>query len=387
MIDKKICVYSGVSPSTTFIERLIVGLSESNNQILLVGRKNKEIEYNSNVINATYKNEFIQLLFILKYYLPLPIEHKRLVRSQIKFRSSLKVKLKKLSEISLVLFHKPDIFHIQWAKSIEEWIFLKEAGIKVIVSLRGAHINYSPIIDEHLGEMYKNVFPSVDGFHGVSQAIIEEARKYNLNTSNCKVVYSGLKLDKFEYKKKIFNQGKIDILSIGRAHWKKAYPFAIDVLSEFLKFNPNIRYKIIGGHSEETLFQTQQLNVEKNIELLGNLPFEEVKSNLYKADVLLLSSYEEGIANVVLEAMAFGVLVISSDCGGMSEVIEDGVNGFLFENRSKESLLSKLMLVSQLKNEEYQRITKNARQTIEERFTEGNMVDGMLNLYHHILSY
>jgi colanic acid/amylovoran biosynthesis glycosyltransferase len=382
----KIAIYSGVSPSTTFIERLIVGISESNNQILLVGRKNKEIAYNSNVINATYKNDFILLLFILKYYLPLSIEHKRLVRSQIKLRSSLKVKLKKLAEISLVLFHKPDIFHVQWAKSIEEWIFLKETCIKVIVSLRGAHINYSPIIDEYLGKMYRNIFPLMDGFHGVSQAIIEEARKYNLNISNFKVVYSGLDLDKFEYKEKIISQGKINILSIGRSHWIKAYPFAIDVLSEFLKFNSNIHYKIIGGNTEETLFQINQLNVGKNIELLGNLPFEEVKSNLYKADVFLLPSYEEGIANVVLEAMALGILVISSDCGGMSEVIEDGVNGFLFENRSKESLLSKLMLVSQFKNEDYQRITKNARQTIEERFTEEIMVESMLELYSHALA-
>ena len=382
----KIAIYSGVSPSTTFIERLIVGISESNNQILLVGRKNKEIAYNSNVINATYKNDFILLLFILKYYLPLSIEHKRLVRSQIKLRSSLKVKLKKLAEISLVLFHKPDIFHVQWAKSIEEWIFLKETCIKVIVSLRGAHINYSPIIDEYLGKMYRNIFPLMDGFHGVSQAIIEEARKYNLNISNFKVVYSGVDLDKFEYKEKIISQGKINILSIGRSHWIKAYPFAIDVLSEFLKFNSNIHYKIIGGNTEETLFQINQLNVGKNIELLGNLPFEEVKSNLYKADVFLLPSYEEGIANVVLEAMALGILVISSDCGGMSEVIEDGVNGFLFENRSKESLLSKLMLVSQFKNEDYQRITKNARQTIEERFTEEIMVESMLELYSHALA-
>lgn len=382
---KKVCIYSGVSPSTTFIERLIVGLSETDTEILLVGRRHEEIKYNTQVHNATYKNYFAQFFSILRYYIPLSLKNKKLIGAQIKLQSSVKVKLKKLAEISIILWHKPDIFHIQWAKSIGEWIFLKEAGIKIVLSLRGAHINYSPIIDKNLANLYKQLFPIVDGFHGVSKAIIEEAQKYNLSTSSAKVVHSGLDLKKFEFNQKVFDRSQLNILSIGRVHWKKAYPLAIDVFNEFRNFDTNFNYTIIGGSSEEIIFQISQLKLNSHIKIIKKLPIGEVITMLQSANILLLPSYEEGIANVVLEAMALGVLVISSDCGGMSEVITDGDNGFLFENRSREGLLSKLILASQLTNTEYQRITLNARKTIEARFTEEEMVNGMMNLYDTVL--
>jgi colanic acid/amylovoran biosynthesis glycosyltransferase len=47
--------------------------------------------------------------------------------------------------------------------------------------------------------------------------------------------------------------------------------------------------------------------------------------------VLLLPSLSEGISNVVLEAMAAGVPVVSTRCGGMAEVVHDRVNGHLVE--------------------------------------------------------
>ena len=56
-----------------------------------------------------------------------------------------------------------------------------------------------------------------------------------------------------------------------------------------------------------------------------------VKELIKNADILLLSSVEEGIANVVLEAMALGTLVVSTECGGMNEVIKNNENGFLVD--------------------------------------------------------
>jgi glycosyltransferase involved in cell wall biosynthesis len=382
----KIAIYSGVSPSTTFIERLIVGLSESEMKILLVGKKFKNIKYNFNVINATSKNLIYQIYYIFRYYFLLSKKDRAVVNFQLKSIPKLKGKLKKISEISPILYYKPDIFHIQWAKSIDEWIFLKETGMKIVLSLRGAHINYSPIVDDKLALMYRNNFQFIDGFHGVSKSIINESIKYNLDVNKAKVVYSGLNLNKFQFNKKIFNQNKIGILSIGRSHWKKAYSFAIDVLNEFNKQNSNFNYKIVGGSSEETIFQIYQLNLIDNIELIENLPFEDVLSFLETSDILLLPSYEEGIANVVLEAMAVGTVVISSDCGGMSEVISDGYNGFLFKNRSREDLLNKLLQVSKLTRKEYETIAVNARRKIEENHTEEKMVEGMIQLYNQVLA-
>ena len=75
------------------------------------------------------------------------------------------------------------------------WLAILALGIKLVLSLRGAHINYSPIADLKLADMYRKNFPKVDAFHAVSKAIALEAQKYGAQKSNISVVYSGLDLD------------------------------------------------------------------------------------------------------------------------------------------------------------------------------------------------
>ena len=60
-------------------------------------------------------------------------------------------------------------------------------------------------------------------------------------------------------------------------------------------------------------------------------------------DVLLLPSLNEGIANVVLEAMAIGVPVISTDCGGMSEVVILDTTGWLLPVRDSKAIAKGLI--------------------------------------------
>ena len=66
-----------------------------------------------------------------------------------------------------VILHLPEVFHIQWAKSTEEWLFLKKTfGVKLVLSLRGAHINYSPVADTLLAETYGSASPNWMDFTG-----------------------------------------------------------------------------------------------------------------------------------------------------------------------------------------------------------------------------
>ena len=60
------------------------------------------------------------------------------------------------------------------------------------------------------------------------------------------------------------------------------------------------------------------------------------------ADVFLLPSYSEGCPNSVLEAMASGLFVISTGVGALSEVIEDGVNGFIVKPENPQELAEKM---------------------------------------------
>ena len=85
------------------------------------------------------------------------------------------------------------------------------------------------------------------------------------------------------------------------------------------------------------------MSLNEDVLLLGfqNNPFQYIS----KSEVFVLSSFFEGFGNVIVEAMALGVPVISTDCpSGPEEIIEHGINGFLVPvgdyNRMAEYILN-----------------------------------------------
>lgn len=380
----KIAIYSGEIPSTTFIERLIKGLSDKGQHVQLFGIKKKGVSYAQNVSIIGYKNSrFGKALHLLKYSLLLVIfkyKDKRILDNllQSQSRNTLNDKVKSYP----VLWHKPDIFHVQWAKGIDDWIWVQEFGIKLVLSLRGAHINYSPVADSHLAKMYKKVFPQVDGFHAVSKDIAQEAQKYGAASDKIHVVYSGLDLNLM---KKIINNkpnNVLKLISVGRSHWKKGYTYALDACNILKEKNIPFLYQIIGGRSNlELAYQIKELQLGNHVELLDRIPFTEVIDLFQSSDLLILPSVEEGVANVVLEAMALGTLVLTTDCGGMQEVISDGYNGFVIPIRDSKRMAAAIVKVNLLSENEKSQLIKNAYQTIHEQHTNNEMVLDMLELY------
>lgn len=382
----KIAIYSGEIPSTTFIERLIRGLSAKGCEILLFGILKKTVNYNSkNIVVKGYRlNRISKALCLLHYSVLLTLfrtKDKRqldqLLKAEGRFGLYDRVKCYP------VLWYKPDIFHIQWAKGLNEWVWVKEFGIKLVLSLRGAHINYSPIADKNLAEMYQTYFPQVDAFHAVSKAIAIEAGTYNASQEKIKVVYSGLDLSAFNTSELELSDNKhtFNVISVGRPHWIKGYVYALDAFKLLKDQNFQFKYTIVGGLNLELKYQLMELGLEEDVEVVNQIPFEDVQKRIKSSDLLLLSSTEEGIANVVLEAMASEKLVLTTNCGGMEEVVVDGENGVVVPIRNPRAMANKIVEISKLSEAQKKKMISNALLTIQEQHTEDLMVDEMLELY------
>lgn len=388
----RVCVYTGKIPSTVFIERLIQGLTRENTELLLVGHICQDPIYPQNVKVEGYRNKTGKLLLFLRFLLLFMLKKRadwKKIQDLIQNKPHLNTRSKKINwyiKVLPVIWYKPDIFHLQWVKNIKEWLFLQEFDIKVVASLRGAHINYSPIASAAVKSDYMESFPRVDGFHGVSKSICSEAWKYGIRPERCKVIYSGLDLKQFTYQQKkqvSGNKSPLRLLSVGRPHWKKGYMYALDACHILQSKGVSFTYEIVGGISEEMLFQIHQLQLE-NITIHEPLPFHRVIKKICQSDLLLLPSVEEGIANVVLEAMALGTPVISTYCGGMPEVIREGQTGWLIPMRDPKAMAQKIMDVSQKPEEEIQQITRQARGYIEKHHTLATMSEGMVALYNTV---
>ena len=382
----KIAIYSGDIPSTTFIERLIEGLSLDAYEIYVFGFIKTKVKYQGSVSVYAYKNNrAYKLFYLLKYTVLLSLfkrKEKRRLDSIIKSQSK-NVLLDKVKSYP-VLWHKPDIFHLQWVKGIEQWMWVQEFGIKLVISLRGAHINYSPLANNALAEVYRKNFPLVDGFHAVSKAIAKEAEKYNASADKIEVIYSGLPNTKQAILKRM--NKKFHILSVGRAHWKKGYSYALDACRALKDENFEFKYTIVGASkSIECQYQVADLELFNEVVLEDNLPYDRVQEMIQQSDILLLPSVEEGIANVVLEAMSNHTLVLTTNCGGMTEVINDGVNGFVIPYRNVEAITRRIKEISKLSIEESDAVRVNAIATLKAEHTQSRMVKNMSVLYQNIL--
>ena len=392
----KIAIYSGVIPSSVFIENLIGSLSKQDVEIYLFGRlTNKNLNYPNNVKKITYpKNKVFAIGFVLMQILYMLFRHPiRLKKIYFHYRFISKKEniyfLNWCKNVLPVINNLPDIFHIQWAKALPKWFFLKDLfNVKIALSLRGAHINYSPLADKELKNIYKNLFPNVDVFHAVSNAIKYEAMKYGASEEKIKTIYSAIDLKKINIhrKKKWFNNNTFNFISVGRHHWKKGYPYALLAIKKLLEKNLDIHYTIVAKNepSEEVLYHVNDLSIKDYVSLLSIESQKEVYQKMSESDCLLLPSVEEGIANVVLEAMAIELPVISSNCGGMTEIIKDKSDGLIFNLRSTSNLIDAMNNIIEMSEHRQRIIVKNARRKIEKKHDYDVLGRKMIQLYRSI---
>ena len=156
------------------------------------------------------------------------------------------------------------------------------------------------------------------------------------------------------------------VLSIGRLINTKHYDRLIDVFSQINA--PDWKLVIIGGdalklhNSEKYRQQVERLGLQERVLLTGTL--KNVDDYLHKSSIFVFPSSSEGFPNVVGEAMAAGLPVVSYDCvAGPSDMIEDGENGYLVPVFDDMMMKERIVFLME-HEEERKRMGGNAKQSI-----------------------
>ena len=394
----KIGIYIGTIPPPVFIENLVNGLADKNDTVIVYGKASERnyIFSNSGIIQRKFPTTQIGIFLYSIYTLSkliimqpqLGVTVVKIVRQNstnwIQF-------LKRSCRVLPPFLDNLDIFHIQWAKTLVQYPeFIEQLKCPVVLSLRGAHINYSPLSDKVLAQKYMKYFPMVAGFHAVSNAIAKETEKYAADPGKITVIRPAVKrkLINYEQTKKTIESEKIIIISVGRCHWKKGYTFALDAMALLKKKDVQFHYTIIAGgrDQENILYQIHDLGLNKCVSFINDkLSHDEVLKKVSECDLFLLPSLEEGISNAVLEAMALGIPVISTDCGGMNEIINNGENGFLVPVRNVDSMAGAIRNFRVLDKENKRNIIRNARETITRNHLVSHQIDQFKNFYSKII--
>lgn len=135
------------------------------------------------------------------------------------------------------------------------------------------------------------------------------------------------------------------IISVGRLEEVKDFYTLILVFSVIVKKYPNYVLKIIGEGSmrEKLEEQIKNCNLEKKVILTGKLNENEINNEFLKSDILVLTSKSESFSLVLCEAMNYGVPCVAFDVDvGPREIIQNGKNGFLIEDRNIDLMIKKI---------------------------------------------
>jgi glycosyltransferase involved in cell wall biosynthesis len=134
-------------------------------------------------------------------------------------------------------------------------------------------------------------------------------------------------------------------LFVGRICPQKNISVLLKAFSECLEQHPDTMLIVAGDGPQLLHFKTfaTSLNIKKNIRWTGWQSRDKIKSLYLEANCIVNPSFNEGMPNVVLEAMACGRAIIASDCAGNNDLVINNYNGFLFPS-DDHTQLTELML-------------------------------------------
>lgn len=158
-------------------------------------------------------------------------------------------------------------------------------------------------------------------------------------------------------------------LIIGAIHPAKRQFEVLKAFRSLLQTHKNVHLKIVGKGRKLYLlkmkFYAFLYGMNESVQFIPYVsnPYEEH----VKSDVLIMNSKSEGMGRVTLESMVVGNPVIGYASGGTIELIHDKVDGYLYQGGIKELTQCMKSIMSNV--EQYQRMSKNGRKKIEEKYT------------------
>jgi colanic acid/amylovoran biosynthesis glycosyltransferase len=288
-----------------------------------------------------------------------------------------------------------DIIHCQFGPLGLKAMSLRNLGIlkgKLITSFRGYDI--SQYLRQHGDDVYNELFDTGDFFLTNCEYFKRRLLKLGCDEKKVIVHRSGLDCTRFVFSpRRPHPDGRIRIATTGRLMEKKGIEYGIRAVAKLAKVNQNIEYNIIGdGPLRQDLQQLiQSLNVSDVVKLLGWKHQQELieilnNSHIFIApSVTALNGNEDAPVNTLKEAMAMGLPVIATYHGGIPELVEDGISGFLVPERDADAISQKLSYLIE-HPQVWPQMGLAGRGYIEQHYDLNKLNDELVEIYRQLLS-
>lgn len=176
----------------------------------------------------------------------------------------------------------------------------------------------------------------------------------------------------------------VTLLYVGRLAHEKGLDYLIYAIANLVHEGFKVKLLIGGEGPEREKLESlsRELGLDTTIEFLGFIPFGKELDEIYiMSDIFVLPSFSEGAPKVLLEAMAKGLPLISTDVGGVSDIIKDEENGILIQPRSSEAIAHAVKRVTK-ESKLRKKLIKNGY-----RFVEGHTSEKQAKKIAEIIYY
>ncbi|MDD4954700.1 MAG: glycosyltransferase [Candidatus Omnitrophica bacterium] len=163
------------------------------------------------------------------------------------------------------------------------------------------------------------------------------------------IVNRWVNLNKFKFIEPARRKNSNTIVSVGRISPSKGYEYLIEGFKKVVRQNPYLKLKIVGAPDKTKMEYYQHLktlvnrfSLNHNVEFPGFRP--DVENVLGDAKIAISPSViDEAFPRAVLEACACGIPIVATEVGGVSEIIENGVNGIMVEPKNSDAIANAIL--------------------------------------------
>ena len=282
-----------------------------------------------------------------------------------------------------------DIVHIHMASRASFYrksIFVNKAkrmNKKIILHIHGAEFEkfYKEESNEIMKKYIRYIFSKSDKVIALSSKWKDILKKI-VDESKITVIYNSIVCPK-QHLDKNYNNEKI--LFLGRLGNRKGVYDILKCASRIIAIFPNVEFILAGdGEVDNVRELCNKMGIKNNFRITGWIDGAEKEKLLNEASIYLLPSYNEGMPISVLEAMAYGLPVISTNIGGIPELIDNDENGFLIEPGDINGITNSLIKLLEDNNKK-RRFGENAFLKAKNNFNVENKINDLYELYYELI--
>ena len=254
-----------------------------------------------------------------------------------------------------------DVLHAHWAVpggAIAAPV-AAVTGVPLVVSLHGSDV-YLVEKNAPAGWAARGVFRQARRVTGCSADLLERAQRYGLSPARSHLVPYGVDHQLFRRDEAAgyalrdelgIAPGALVIVALGRLVYKKGFEYLVRAMPDIVQRFPQTRVVIGGGGPlrDELQHLAAELGVAQNLIMADTVRWDDTARYFNMADVFVLPSVHDqsgnvdGLPNVLLEAMSCGRPVVASRTAGIPQVVTDGENGLLVEERDHQGLAAAVL--------------------------------------------